>query len=165
MPAVHSLRSLPGGDAGTRATLKEMRSIVRAWKTDPSIRQFAARITSVCGTHHNWTCQIETLHEWVRDNIQFLPDVAEVETLQTPELTLEQGSGDCDDQAILLATLLQSIGHPARFIAVDLGHGGFSHVFVETAIGAYWVAAETTEPDWILGRRPVGVARYMVQQV
>lgn len=164
MPAVHSLRSIPSGDGGIRATLKEMASIARAWKTDPAIRQLATEITAGCGTHHNWTCNIESLHAWVRDNIRFLGDVLAVETLQTPELTLSTGAGDCDDQSILLATLLQSIGHPARFIAVDLG-SGYSHVFTETPIGAYWIAAETTEPDWELGRRPPGVRRYMVQKV
>lgn len=141
-----------------------MRSIVRTWRTDPGIRKLALEITAGCGTHQNWTCNIECLHAWVRDNIRFIGDVLEVETLQTPELTLTQGAGDCDDQSILLAALLQSIGHPARFIAVDLGHGGFSHVFVETPIGAYWVAAETTEPGWELGRRPPA-ARYMVQKI
>lgn len=159
MPAVHSLRRIPSGDAGIVATLNEMCSIVRAWKTDPSLRALAAQVTSVCGTHHNWTCEIETLHEWVRDQIRFLPDVAGVETLQTPDLTLEQGSGDCDDQAILLASLLQSIGHPARFVALDLGAGGYSHVLVETLIGNNWIAAETTEPGWVLSQRPLGVVR------
>lgn len=130
------------------------------------IRRLATEITAPCGTHQNWTCSIECLHAWVRDHIRFMGDVLGVETLQTPELTLETRAGDCDDQSILIASLLLSVGHPARYIAVDLGHGGgFSHVFVETPIGAYWVAAETTVEGWELGRRPPLVKRYMVQKI
>ena len=163
MAQVHSLRQIPSGDAGIRATLKEMASIARAWKTQPDMRELAVSLTQRCGPR-NWVCEIEALHEFVRDKIRFVGDVLEVETLQTPELTLQHRAGDCDDQSILLATLLNAIGHPARFLAVDLGQGGFSHVFTETPIGPNWVAAETTEP-WQLGRRPRGVNRHMVQRV
>jgi transglutaminase-like putative cysteine protease len=158
----HSVRALPAGDAGIRATLLEMRSIVRAWRKHPMIRQLAVELTGRC-PDKDWTCEVRALHAWVRDRIRFVADVAEVETLQTPELTLANRAGDCDDQCIVLGSLLQAVGHPVRFVAVDLG-AGFSHVFCETPIGAYWVATETTEP-WELGRRPWGIKRYMVQNV
>jgi transglutaminase-like putative cysteine protease len=165
VPALHNLYAIPSGDAGIKATLREMASIARAWKKDPRVRALATEIVAGCGVAQNWPCEAEALQLWVRDNIRFLGDVEGVETLQTPDLTLEQRAGDCDDQSILLATLLTSIGHPARFVAVDLGQGGFSHVFVETPIGAAWIAAETTEPDWELGRRPYGIKRTKVQRV
>lgn len=164
VPALHRLYALPGGDAGIRQTLREMRSIVRAWRIDPGIRELALRLTARCPSG-DWVCEVRSLHTWVQTNIRYVADVLEVETLQTPDLTLKEAAGDCDDQSMLLAALLQAIGHPARFVAVDLGDGrGLSHVFVETPIGAYWVAAETTEP-WELGRKPPGIVRYMVQGV
>lgn len=164
MTAVHSYYTLAGGDLGIRQTLQEMRSIVRAWRSDPGIRELAVRVTSQCPPK-DWVCEVRTLHLWVQQSIRYVADVLEVETLQTPELTLAQRAGDCDDQSILLASLLQAVGHPVRFVAVDLGDGrGLSHVFCETPIGAYWVAAETTEP-WDLGRRPPGIRRVMVQSV
>lgn len=162
LQVAHSLRALPAGDAGVRETLREMRSIVRAWKVHPIIRQLALELTASCA-ERDWSCEVRRLHEFVRDRIRYVADVLEVETLATPELTLANAAGDCDDQSILLASLLQAIGHPVRFVAVDLG-AGFAHVFCETPIGPYWVAAETTEP-WPLGRTPPGVKRVMVQRV
>lgn len=162
--AQHKLSALASGDAGIRQTLREMRSIVRAWRVDPIVRELAMRITAHC-PGKDWPCEVRSLHAWVRDNIRYVADVLEVETLQTPDVTLRLGAGDCDDQAILLAAMLQAVGHPARFIAVDVGDGrGISHVFVETPIGPYWVACETTEP-WELGRRPPGTKRHMVQGI
>jgi transglutaminase-like putative cysteine protease len=159
---VHSLQRIPSGDAGIRATLREMRSIVRTWKTDPDIRTAALEIIEPCA-QRDWVCEIEAVQQWVKHNVKFVADVSEVETLQTPELTLYNKVGDCDDQSILVGALLNAIGHPVRFIAVDMGNG-FEHVFTETAIGSRWVAVETTE-DWELGRQPIGVRRRMVQRV
>lgn len=140
-----------------------MRAIVRTWKKDPMIRELAQDIIADCASR-DWACEVKMIQEWVKKNIKFVADVAEVETLQTPDLTLRQNLGDCDDQSILVASLLQSIGHPARFIAVDLG-GGFSHVFTETPIGPYWAAVETTEETFGLGDRPNGVRRTMCQKI
>lgn len=159
----HTLSALPPGDAGTRETLGMMRDIVREWREHPMVRQLALRLTSSC-RERDWTCQVKRLHAFVRDSIRYVPDVYDVETLQTPELTLQQRSGDCDDQSILLAALLQSIGHPVRFVALAFADGGFSHVMVETPIGGYWVAAETIRP-WQLGRRPQNVVRRLFRKV
>ena len=158
----HTLQQIPEGDAGTRATLRVMRDVVRAWRVAPEVRQLAKQITANCEAKA-FACHAMTLHAWVRDNIKYLPDVADVETIQTPDLTLRDRVGDCDDQAVLLASLLQSIGHPVRFVAVGMNAGGpFSHVYAETRIGGYWRAAETTEP-WQFGRSPGGVRRRMFE--
>jgi len=59
---------------------------------------------------------------------------------------LSRGTGDCDDKAVLLASMLESIGHPTRFVALAFKAGKYSHVLVESKIGNKWVALETTEP-------------------
>lgn len=162
---VHSLHSIPGGDAGVRTTLQTMRHIVAAWKTAPRIRQLAMDITRQCGG--DAMCEVQTLHRYVRDRIRFVRDVADVETLHTPELTLSNGAGDCDDQSILLASLLESIGHRTRFVAVDTGNPPrYSHVYTEVMMPTpphAWLPAETTEP-WALGDGPRFVRRRMVQR-
>ncbi len=52
------------------------------------------------------------LHRFVRDNIRYIKDIRDVETVAYPDITLQQGQGDCDDKSVLLASLLESIGHP-----------------------------------------------------
>lgn len=107
----------------------------------------------------NWKCEAATLHAFVRDNVRYQQDIADVETLRTPELTLEMGAGDCDDMCILLASLLQAVGHPVRFVAVSFAPDQeYSHVFLETKIGNDWWPAECTEP-WPFGSAPPGVVR------
>lgn len=104
----------------------------------------------------DWPSEVSALFEFVRDRIRYVRDVRGVETLQDAERTLTLRQGDCDDKSVLLAAMLQSIGHPARFHAVALQPGRFSHVYVDSLIGGKWVALETTEP-WPMGRAPVAV--------
>lgn len=160
----HTLHALPYGDAGVRVTLRKMRELTREWRKHPMIRDLAVQLTAGCPPKH-WPCEIRKLHEFVRDRIRYVADIADVETLATPQQTLKLRAGDCDDKCILLASLLQAVGHPARFVAVAFSAGApLSHVFVETKLGAYWVACETTEP-WPVGRRPPGIRRYVIEAV
>jgi hypothetical protein len=55
----------------------------------------------------------------------------------------------------LLAALLESIGHPCRFVAVGYSRRNeFEHVYVETKIGHTWTALETTM-DVPMGWAPI----------
>jgi len=112
----------------------------------------------------DWPAEVLALFEFVRDRIRYVRDVRGVETLQQPERTLTFRQGDCDDKSILLAALLQSIGHPARFHAVALTPGKFSHVYVDTLIGGKWVGLETTEL-WPMGRVVPTAVEHMVLTV
>ena len=68
-----------------------------------------------------------------------------VEVVQTPTYTLTNQFGDCDDKSTLLATMLESIGHPCRFVAIGYTRSGeFEHVFVETRVGANWLGLDAT---------------------
>jgi transglutaminase-like putative cysteine protease len=99
---------------------------------------------------------VAAIQEWVKRNITYRGDIVGVETLQTPVQTVLQKAGDCDDQSILVATLLATINHPSRFIAFAFQPGEFAHVLTETRIGDNWVSVETTEPVG-LGWQPDGV--------
>ena len=145
-----TLQAIPNGAAGTRATLRIMSDLVRRYKRDIQIRELALSLISDLPGHKNWVGQIKRLHAYVRDCIQYVRDVNGVETIATPIKTIEYGQGDCDDQAVLLASLLESIGHPTRFVAIKQSPmGPFVHVYTETKIGmgkgGKWIPLETTE--------------------
>lgn len=129
------LGSIPDGLAGTKATLRIMRNFAQAAVRDPAqtVRQKAESLVRELPPRQ-WFREIRALHEFVRDEIRYLRDPVGVERVATPEATLEIGQGDCDDKATLLAALLDSIGHPTRFVAVAFNGEGFSHVLVETKI-------------------------------
>lgn len=143
---IATLSALPSGVAGVRATLNQMRALVRDSKKNMNVRGLAMRLTGNL-QQKNFLGEIKSLHRFVRDNIRYLRDITDVETLQTPEKTIEFGQGDCDDKSTLLAALLESIGHPSRFVAIGKAPGKFTHVYVETLFGnRQWLPLETTEP-------------------
>lgn len=140
-----------------------MRGMVRAGRKHPAVRLAAlALVGNLAGK--DWRGEIETLHAYVRDDVRYVRDIRGVETLQTPELTLELGQGDCDDKSILLASLLETIGHPSRFVAVGYGPLGYQHVFTQTLNGHRWLSMETTEPVPV-GWMPRHPERAMIQHV
>lgn len=88
--------------------------------------------------------EVEALHAFVRDGIRYVRDVAGVETVSTPERTLVNRQGDCDDKSTLLASLLQALGFRVRFEAIGFAPGRWSHVLVSALVADKWVPLETT---------------------
>lgn len=124
-----------------------MSSLTKQGKKNPVIRQKAVELTRFL-RQKDWLGEIHALFDFVQNNIRYLRDINGVETVHTPEQVLAQGQGDCDDKSILLASLLESIGHPTRFCAIGFSPGKISHVFVQTRVGGpnKWISLETTEP-------------------
>jgi len=144
-PTTAQLALIPEGRAGVVETLRVMSRLVRDGKKNLAVRQRAMYLTRSC-QQKDYACEVRSLHAFVRDEIRYVNDVRDVETVASPEKTLEFNAGDCDDKATLLAAMLESIGHPTRFIAIGFEPQVFEHVYVETKIGASWIALETTEP-------------------
>ena len=109
--------------------------------------------------------EVKALHAFVRDHIRYTNDPKNVELVQTPRATLEMGTGDCDDKSSLLAALLESIGRPARFVALAFKPSAmFSHVLVEVKHGKSWMPLETIR-NVAAGWGPPNVSRRMVIHV
>lgn len=150
---------LPSGADGVRATLELMRGMVRTYKKIPQFRDFAAKkIKHLPQKAYN--AEINTLFEYVRDCIRYMRDVRDVETLQTPDVTVKLGYGDCDDKSVLLATLLEATGHPTRFVAIGTKPGRYQHVYVETLSGKKWIPLDPTEPQ-PMGWKPANIVEKM----
>lgn len=130
-----------------------MRLLTREGKKNPDIRHTAATLTADLPSKARYQ-EIVALFDFVRDEIRYVSDITDVETLHTAERILSQGYGDCDDKSILLAAMLESIGHRTRFRALafngDWWQGfQFAHVIVETMHGhdkgkPAWIALDTT---------------------
>lgn len=158
-----TLMAIPSGPEGIAITLDKMRDFVRIAKVNPEIRALAMQIIADV-PQKAWSQQISELFAFVRDKVRYVHDVNEVETVQSPEATLAMGGGDCDDKATLLAALLESVGHPARLVAVAFTGNEFEHVFTETRYGPGWMALDTTEPV-AAGWSPPGVSARMVRNI
>lgn len=154
------IEQLPGA-AGVAQTLNLMRGLTRMGKVNPAIREITAQITNGL-PQKDFRGEIARVHDFVKNHIRYLKDIRGVETLQEPWVTLEIGAGDCDDKSVLAASMLESIGHPTRFVAMGFLPGAYSHVTVQTKLGKNWRTVETTEPVE-LGWIPPGIQNLMVR--
>lgn len=151
MPGVSTytafLGAIPEGDAGVKATLQIMVGVVRKTKTSLPVVTLARSIVKSCPTK-DYVCEAAALQRYVQQKIRYTRDINNVETVQFPEQTLQMGTGDCDDMAVLLAALAESVGFPTRFAAIGLSGGGFEHVLTQLMIpGQGWVSAEVIPID------------------
>lgn len=158
-----TLARIPSGRAGVIATLRIMRDLIRTGKKSLPIRLLALDLTARL-PQKDFAGEISAIYNFVRDRIRYVRDVLGVETLQTPEKTLEFKAGDCDDKSVLLAALLGAIGHPTRLVAVGFSPGRFSHVYVQTKVSSKWVSLETTQPV-ALGWSPPNVRAKLIVKV
>jgi len=151
------LMDLPAGNAGTAATLQVMHAATMAGKTNPAIRHQAVILARI-PPPKDYLALASVMQEFVKRAVHYVPDVSGVETVQTADYTLRNRAGDCDDQSVLLASLLESVGQHTRFVAVGFEQGQFSHVYVQVQPtgSSQWYGAETIV-DQPLGWNPPGV--------
>jgi transglutaminase-like putative cysteine protease len=74
------------------------------------------------------------IFEYVRANISYVPDPVSGDYVARPKETLECRGGDCEDQAILLASLYDAVGFPVRLVLCKVGSN--QHVLCEVNVGA-----------------------------
>lgn len=116
------------------------------------VQQFSRKILQDRGVRpKDYLGEIRALYEFVRDEIPYRRDAAFLDTFVTAERQIQDylfgsPSGDCDDKAILLASLLLSVGHVPRFVLTNSYLGAkYSHIFVEVLFQGKWICLETTE--------------------
>lgn len=105
-----------------------------AEKVDPmAVRRTANDIVSDQpsaggGTFHYH--QIAELHRYVNENITYVPDPVTNNYVAPPTETIETESGDCDCQAVLVASLCGAIGATTRLARCQSVDGDW-HVLAE----------------------------------
>lgn len=138
------LKAIPDGKKGILDTLKVMAKLARAGSKSYAVIQRATSITRGCEAK-DLACRIKSIHAYVRDGIQYQLDPVDLEMVQSPEVTMQRAAGDCDDQSVLVAALLMSLGIQARFIAIGFTPNVYEHVYTEAKCGTVWIPLETTE--------------------
>jgi predicted transglutaminase-like cysteine proteinase len=77
----------------------------------------------------------DDIRDWVAANIEYKDDEEQWgvdDYWQTPEETLSLYSGDCEDVAILLCTLLRAYGIAGEqmYVAIGVDNAGYGHAFL-----------------------------------
>lgn len=97
--------------------LNVMRQISMMRGRDPRIAQLAVKIFKANRIQpRDYAGQAAALLRWVQDpkNVFYVNEPGE--RLQDPIHTIKVGHGDCDDQALLLTCLFESVGLPWKFV-------------------------------------------------
>ena len=104
----------------------------------PSVRSKATSILNQYGiASHDYVGEAKAIGHYVQQNVRYVKDANGVEQLTDPLTMIDQmgqgiSRGDCDDMALLIATLLLAIGHDPAFRCVryDSFTGPFNHIYV-----------------------------------
>ncbi len=162
-PIKYKFKQIPNGVAGIKETLRLMGIIIRKYRRNPQIRELALSLVKYLPSK-SYKREVQAIHNYVYSSIRYVRDVRGVETLQTPVQTIRIGQGDCDDHTMIVAALLESIGHKTRIVAVGSMPGTFQHVFAQTKVGDKWVAVETTE-NWPIGKISDNIKSKMIRNI
>lgn len=158
LPGSVTYKKLPpwtDGRTGEQFMADDCKAAIWRGKNDPRIRQKAIEIIQAKGLDGRQFKEIASaIQDWVRSNITYVHDMKGTELFQEAYKTLEIKAGDCDDQAILTAALLMSVGITVKIILLSLDPdfdpkiSKFTHIFAATVIDGhdYWV--ETILPEY-----------------
>ena len=140
----YRLRLLPGA-GGIAQTIRVMRQCVEFYKSHPRIIEVARNIVMLAPPKDQ-LAEVVAVFEYVRDQIRYVADPLDVETLTTPDRLIDEGAGDCDDKSTLLATLLAAIGIDSEFVVTGYtDNTNYEHVYVLAYVSSVRVALDPCE--------------------
>ena len=122
---------------------------------DPWIKN---RVDNILENKPFWDVRADwsVILDWVKNNIKYEGDYVlhnEIDYWQLPQETLFTGKGDCEDQALLLCSMLRAKGYQTDEVYVIVGIGEESaHAWVTlkvtTLFGDSWIYLEPTSSGW-----------------
>jgi transglutaminase-like putative cysteine protease len=103
--------------------------------SQPDVRSRAAETArSYPGAYNIY--QVCALFDMVKEEIKYVSDPRENDIWEPANVTLRIGAGDCEDQAILLSSMLEAVGGTTRIYLTD------NHAFAAVYLGNGTDAAE-----------------------
>lgn len=122
-----------------RDTLQIMATMIRARRDDRAVRDLALRVTEGCKPM-DLRCRMLRVLEYARRTLRYEMDPRGGELIHDPVDTISRigsmgvAAGDCDDGAVLVASMVESLGIRSRLVAVSArADRRLHHVAVEAA--------------------------------
>lgn len=129
-----------------------MKRLILQGANDPLVREVAVKQCVDSARPRDYRAQAECLFRFVQNGYYINESH---ETLQTARYTIEHGmAGDCDDLAIVLGALLESIMIPVKIEVIGWTQKGvfeYRHVYLRVGLPprapTAWIAADPTIPQ------------------
>ena len=102
---------------------------------EPDVRGKAAEVARAYPGAYN-IYQVCALFDMVKEKIEYVSDPRGNDVWEPANVTLRIGAGDCEDQAILLSSMIEAVGGTTRIYLTD------SHAFAAVYMGKGTGAAE-----------------------
>jgi hypothetical protein len=141
-----------------------MKKIARLRSGEPILRKLALNILLQYRVPSNfYVDEVLAIGDYVKRKVRYVKDPDNIEYLQDPKDLVQQiqmgtAQGDCDDMALLTATLLLTIGHQPFFRAVryDSQYGNYNHIYVVAYERNPREPIQRVTLDCILKDKPIG---------
>lgn len=112
---------------------------------EPEIRGKAAQVARAYPGAYN-IYQVCALFDMVKEKVEYVSDPRGNDIWEPANVTLKIGAGDCEDQAILLSSMLEAVGGTTRvyltnthaFAAVYIGNGTHATSVAVEGVRAYY---------------------------
>lgn len=144
-------------------TVGKIMSIIHEKSIDNDLRRIVFNIVGSESITSNDYDVAKKVHDYITQNIKYVPDIFNVETLQSPLITLENKFGDCDDHVILFCTMLKSIGYDIGVCALEVdfemlkidggtsGVGNYNHIISVVNTNKGYTFSDTTNQNESFG--------------
>jgi hypothetical protein len=164
-------KKLSNGFQGNIQTVEIMKKMAREGSRHPLVRRLATNIVHfyMKDPSHQYLNSARAIGDFVQKHVTYTKDTSGVETLHTPDMMIRMmeqvgyATGDCDDMALLIASLLLSIGINPSFRCVKYRKDSpsYNHIYVvayESNVDDTLKAAkkERLVLDAIVKDRPIG---------
>ncbi|MEO5348866.1 MAG: hypothetical protein H7836_04395 [Magnetococcus sp. YQC-3] len=162
-PEVHN-GSLGFGVQANYNTVEMLIKIARQRSTHPRIRELTLRVLQYYKVKsQDYINEALAVGLFVQKKVRYVRDIHNVETVHDPLTLIDQikrgeAHADCDDQALLIVTMLLSIGHQPFFRIVKYKNqsGPFNHIYVVVYERNHATSRKRIVLDAIIKRKPIG---------
>ena len=156
--------SLGFGVQANYNTVDLLRKIARQRSTDPRVRELTLRVLQYYKVKsQDYINEALAVGLFVQKKVRYVRDITGVETIHDPVMLIDQikrgeAQADCDDQALLIAAMLLSIGHQPLFRIVKYRNAGgpFNHIYVVVYEKNHATDRKRVVLDAIIKRKPIG---------
>lgn len=143
------------GIAGNFDVVAKMIRLIRdSVMLDIGFSDFAAKILVDADLSANSDTEeiFTAIYNFIRDHVSYIQDIqGRIERIKDARTTIQDGFGDCDDIAILFATILADLGYEPKIVLARYGANSenFQHVYTSVILNGQRYVFDGTLKDGV----------------